>query len=1609
MSHSFNQLLNESLRDAMLAYYLTYKVPTALKEKITHADDLYEYWLLDVQVSQAVQTSPVACAISSLQQYITRIQLGLEPGYEEQGMTAAQDKLWREQLHTYALWNASQQLQYHPANYLDPTLRSDKTDSFEQLENDLSQYRIQADTVTTAVHNYLARFEETANIRTINGYIDADLSNLYSGTYYFVGKSSSGDTYYWRSLDLSKRSGSVLFQDAWSDWEKINVSVSDATAEQSIRPVYFNNRLFFIWAECIKPAPTSSVKPTQPDPDSAEKKQLTEWVNSRYVKFRLNFSYKKHDSSWSAPKACIEEYCATEDINTLTADFLKTITQTVAIVTSDTPPVLFLSVLAISRKDPKQEENFIGKFFQAVHIDQSFNITTIADGGSPERYNVLPGSQVADEINRLLESFDQSQKTKVQAVVKGEDQSVSGYYSELLPAHARQYLTFFAHKNQGNLQFKVTPANTHSINTLSETDIVDNDFWNYKYLQKNIKTTEASDVSFGSNTSEIVFSSTLGDAFKQSYSVTLSTRDDRNFTITLKTDDALDDPTTTQLKLTSGSKLSDVTNNLQTDFYSFYFKNPVTDEDFPNAIHASKSALVRLTPAEKNTNSISLAGNYIDKSAFINLHTSASKHIHIAVTRYGLYTEPNKKKSLHTQNMLIIKNAGITTGKLHAYKHIIMSANIKDYPFTDDISADSHQIINYQDTAHESLHGSNTDLTKGHRVTARIALTPEQIKSGITLVHGVATLELAKEGPTILGYALKATTVKLTTSEDATTFNQQLAPTIKRQTSEKLGTAEFIEFPTSTSTPPDDTPSSLRMNTCFAGKLVKEANVSLEHLFSLTPKTWQEPPLTPDGAAEGIDFNGAHGKYFWELFLYVPWLVAHRLNQEQQYDEAQAWLKYIFDPGRLKDEASGRPDFWGFNELVRSNPLPGSVTNDPHKLAMRTPVHFRKAIYLFYLDILLNRGDAAYRQLTPDSLTQAKLWYTRANQFLGPRPRVTTTEPWDEITLEKLTAASSEALRKLEQENPKIDANLPATGLVQASLTDTDNLCLPFNTELVARWDKLESRLHNLRHNLDITGKPLRLSLYATPLSPLKLLASRSKGAFGEGGESPFIDAQVGHYRFQTMLGHALTATEAVIQFGNTVLSLIERKEQAEYLELQQQQAWDLANIVVTQQHQALLIDEKNRQALGASRSTIESRMRHYDHLLTEGISLAEAHAGQLYLLSSGFETAGSAAAAGAGIAMIAPNIFGTSVGGSRWEGPFYAAQALAQGVATALRGTAADLDRTEQFNRRAQEWAYAQDQARLELAQVDAQLHAYAEQEKATRLQLRLAETSLGQAWSNYQLLAKRFTKAQLYDWLNAQLSKFYYQVYDLSLSLCRTAQTCWQYEVADYERTFIQPSAWNNNYRGYLAGEALKLSLLNMNTAYLNHNVRDLEIIKTISLRHRMVDCKVTTTNTTGTQLSSTQDKWAEHKQQLVDKGTLCFKLTEALFEEDYPKHILRRIKGISVSLPATLGPYEDIKAILTQTHNEILLPTGARRSDMRAHQQIALSTGLDDNGLFTLNFESNERYLPFEYTGAISNWTLEFPKPDRQKAVLESINDIVIHLRYTARVPAASGDQA
>jgi hypothetical protein len=80
--------------------------------------------------------------------------------------------------------------------------------------------------------------------------------------------------------------------------------------------------------------------------------------------------------------------------------------------------------------------------------------------------------------------------------------------------------------------------------------------------------------------------------------------------------------------------------------------------------------------------------------------------------------------------------------------------------------------------------------------------------------------------------------------------------------------------------------------------------------------------------------------------------------------------------------------------------------------------------------------------------------------------------------------------------------------------------------------------------------------------------------------------------------------------------------------------------------------------------------------------------------------------------------------------------------------------------------------------------------------------------------------------------------------------------------------------------------------------------------------------------------------------------------------------------------------------------------------ARESIATSSGQNDSGMFELNFR-DERYLPFEYQGAVSRWRIELP-PENNYFDLDTVSDVVLHLDYTAReggevLRAAAGDDA
>jgi len=71
---------------------------------------------------------------------------------------------------------------------------------------------------------------------------------------------------------------------------------------------------------------------------------------------------------------------------------------------------------------------------------------------------------------------------------------------------------------------------------------------------------------------------------------------------------------------------------------------------------------------------------------------------------------------------------------------------------------------------------------------------------------------------------------------------------------------------------------------------------------------------------------------------------------------------------------------------------------------------------------------------------------------------------------------------------------------------------------------------------------------------------------------------------------------------------------------------------------------------------------------------------------------------------------------------------------------------------------------------------------------------------------------------------------------------------------------------------------------------------------------------------------------------------------------------------------------------------------RGKRRAREAIATSSGVNDAGLFEVNFR-DDRYLPFEYRGAVSRWRIEMPA-ENNYFDMDSLSDFVLHVNYTAR---------
>lgn len=774
----------------------------------------------------------------------------------------------------------------------------------------------------------------------------------------------------------------------------------------------------------------------------------------------------------------------------------------------------------------------------------------------------------------------------------------------------------------------------------------------------------------------------------------------------------------------------------------------------------------------------------------------------------------------------------------------------------------------------------------------------------------------------------------------------------------------------------------------------------------------------PEG--ENLDYSSANGFYYWEIFFHTPFLVAQSLNYGQKFEEAKRWFEYIFDPTEQKSEGNTERYWWKFlpfNKEAGDKSLShlsdqAQITKykddpfDPHAIAQMRTVAYRKSLVMSYIDNLIDWGDMLFRQYTMETIQEARMLYILAYDLLGEKPesfgvtKLPSVKSYAELKEDKdgTRALAEEALIELENspENAELALDAPAGETPNESLLEP-YFYIPENRDFINYWNRVEDRLFKIRNSLNIDGVKQALPLFQPPINPMALVQAAAGGG-GFAAALADFNVPVPHYRFSFMLAKARELTSRLTQFGSTLLSTLEKRDSEELSLLRQNQERQIMELTLDIKKDSLRNAEESLKQLKASLKSARTREQHYHRLISENLSGYEK--AQIGLMSSSmaFSTLAmvfNSISSALNMAPQAGSPFALTYGGQQLGASMYSLGSSFN-VASSLTSQMGNLTATlGGWDRRKQDWELQKSLASCDIEQLTHQIEGAKIQIKIAQKEIELQKRQIKHNESIDTFMKSKFTNKQLYRWIAGKLSALYFQTYQMALDLAKAAQKSFSFELAlkAGEVSFIKPAYWDSLKKGLMSGEQLQVDLDRMEKAYLEKNKRRFEISKTVSLL----------------QL----DPLA--LLNLKERRSCEFTLGEELFDYDFPGHYCRQIKSVSLTFPAVVGPYENVNATLTQLNHRTLIEPdkdGAAyliradkdgelplsiRTDWRPNQQIALSRGVNDAGLFQLNFQ-DERYLPFEGTGAVSTWRLEL-NGHSGAFDLATLSDVIVKVEYSS----------
>jgi hypothetical protein len=806
----------------------------------------------------------------------------------------------------------------------------------------------------------------------------------------------------------------------------------------------------------------------------------------------------------------------------------------------------------------------------------------------------------------------------------------------------------------------------------------------------------------------------------------------------------------------------------------------------------------------------------------------------------------------------------------------------------------------------------------------------------------------------------------------------------------------------------------------------------------IVPKGHYKNPdgtLTASFPIEDIDFasDGSYSLYNWDLFFRVPLHIASGLTQNQRFEEALTWFHYMFNPtGALPgngvqkywvtkpfylnqetDYINQRIDSLMYNTAEPDNPNIAELEfainewrNKPFRpdvIARFRPVAYQKALLMKYIDNLTEWGDNLFRQDTMESVAQATQMYILADKLLGPKPRIVPSvikQPYETYNqIEAKLDSFGNALIELENILPDLSVlpeggtELPAPPVTLSMLY----FCVPPNEKMFEYWDRVADRLFKIRNCQNIDGVERSLALFAPPIDPGMLVKAAASG-LDLSSIIAGLNAPTPYYRFNVLSQKATELVQEVRNLGNSLLQALEKKD-AEILSLLRSEL-ELKVLNAVKDIKKLSIDESKEQIEVLKRTMKVTEERYHYYRDIEKVSSLEEKNYDKLKASKDYKAAAQGVKLAASLISLLPDI---NLGASGFGGSPLAAFKIGGLTLGQASNAASDIlsflsliaaNEAESYNikagreRRYDDWKLQERLASKELDTLEKQIEVAEIRKQLAEKELSNHELQIENAQKIDDFMRSKYTNKELYDWMIGQISSVYFKSYKLAHDFAKKAERCYRFELGN-DDSYISFGYWDSMKKGLLAADNLIHDIKRMETGYIDKNKREYEITKHVSLGQLDPIALI----------------------RLRATGICDFEIPEVLYDMDHPGQYFRRLKSVSVSLPCVAGPYTSISAKLSLVSNKYRKNTSDAGNyaeelgnDIRfmynigALQSIATSNAQNDSGIFELNFR-DERYLPFENTGAISSWRLELPTEVRQFDY-NTISDMILHIKYTAR---------